>query len=286
MDDRVSNFDQWTLWSVCVGLSAVLCAAAAGQGILDERVRWRLIRVDPSALLNVSSGWRVLPALAVIVGIALILLTFVQFATVADGADWGSRIRWLGLAAAVIGSSVAAFFVLNRHWSRGLGDVAAGLLTAGICALAVAFAPTGSPEWSYRFPVHFSTILLALAVLIGFWNWIHGVWEQQLDGGEPWTTAGRLRSMCSRFAYSTGLVGLSVGLILAAWPRLRGIPGRDASLGRVLFGVAAHLLLVLVLMRSWRRWRRTTFAVLAAMVSLSLVFFIVARAVDFVSLSR
>lgn len=286
MDDRISILEQWPLWWVSMGMSAALCAAVAGQVIHDDRLRWRLIRVDPSALLNIGSGWKLLPAAAAIGGIALILLTFLQFATVGDGADWTSRFRWLGLAAAGCGSAAAVFFVLNRHWSRGLGDVAAGLLTAGVCALAVAVAPTGAAEWSYRFPVHFNTILVALAVLIAFWNWIHGVWEQQLDGGEAWTTAGRLRSMCSRFAYTTGLVGLSVGLILAAWPRLRGIPGRDASLGRVVFGVAAHLLLVLVLMRSWRRWRRTTFAVLAAMVSLSLVFFIVARAADFVSLSR
>jgi len=109
----------------------------------------------------------------------------------------------------------------------------------------------------------FNRAVLALAVMTGFWHWLAGVWKQQLDNGQSWTTAGRLIRPSERVGYLVGATGVLVALHLAFWPRLPYVDITDASTSRWVWGLLANGLLILALTAAARRTGKSTLAWLA-----------------------
>ena len=278
-----AGIDASLIW--LVGSAIALCALAIAEGYVHRRRRFRLLRTCPGQLLAEAPQWPGVSPSGAATGIAIVLLSCWQFVTPAQ-VDTGAY-RWQALitSIAAIGASAATFTFVHRRWSRGVADVAAGLLTVGIAALALCFIPSEPAELTARFPIVFNTLITALAIMTLFWNWIHRVWTQQLDDGRPWTTAGRLNGLTGRFAFTCAVVAVMLAALMTAWPRLPIVPYRDVSLGRVTYGVAGHLLLILALLRSRRRWQRSSFAVLAVFAVLSLLGFVIVRVSDFVTVA-
>jgi len=125
----------------------------------------------------------------------------------------------------------------------------------------------------------FNAMLVALAVMAWLWGWLSGVWRQQLDDGKAWTTTGHMVGPAADFAFQAAGVGLIVALLMAAWPRMDAIGTGDDSMGRMLFGIGGHLLLILALLAGGRRTGRTRYGRAVVVTVLSLLLFIGVRAI-------
>ncbi len=267
-------------------LAMLLCGFVVAEGMLRRRRKYVLLRTAPARLMEPDQAWRGFDTSCGAAGFCLILLACWQFVAPTHFATGGFRLQPLVVAVTCLPAAAAMFTLSHRRWRPGLADVAMGLLTCGVAGVALLFLPSRPRELAERFPLILNAIVIALGVLVLFWVWIHGVWEQQLDSGAAWTTAGRLRGLAGRFAFTTALMALAAAWLMTVWPRLPQVAGRDAEIGRMTAGIAGHLLLILGAMLSRRRWKRSAFAVIAALAVLSLVGFVVVRVSDFVTLTR
>jgi hypothetical protein len=273
------------------GLLAVggaLCALIVAEGVTVRRRRFSRLWHDPSRLALPQARWRGLDQACPAVGWLLIMLICGELAWPVE-ATWlggGYRLAAVLVACVALASSAAMFALVTRQWRIASADVAAGLLTLAFCAIALCFVSSREGELSVLFPMRLNAMLVGSAVLSGCWNWLAGVWEQQLDGGQAWTTTGRLRGLAPRYALVAGLIGLFSAAMMGLWPRLPGMSDRDASFGRIAWGIAGHLLLILALMVGARRFRRIVFSFVAGGCALSLVLFVVMRVADFVPVVR
>lgn len=178
-------------------------------------------------------------------------------------------------AALLAGVSVLA--LTNRHWNENYADAGLGLITLSI----ISFLMIGVPDIRGNKPEYFAAVfgraLLGLAITTAFWHWLAGVWDQQLDNGRAWTTAGRLIRPCRRLGFLLGAIGVLVSIQLAFWPKLPNVYIKDDSLGRWLWGVLPNLILLSALMRSARHTQKSTLAWLAMCAFVSLTGFIIIR---------
>jgi hypothetical protein len=127
----------------------------------------------------------------------------------------------------------------------------------------------------------FSAMIIGFAVATAMWTWVSLVWQQQLDGGRPVLMAGRLIPHAKRSAFLSAVLALLVAVLMAVWPRLRGISTTDDEFGQVTAGLAANLFLLLVVLWSARRLRRPTFHILTFLAVLSTLGFILVRMLPF-----
>lgn len=266
-----------------VGLSLVLSAFVLAQGVCRKRSRWRAARSNPDALLNEYEDWPGLRKTSGAIGIVLALLICFQTAAPPTVGPIGPVLATIITAVCAATAGAAVFSLVGRRWSVNLADTAMGLVTLAVAAFAVAFVPSKPAELGARFPMVFNALMFALAVMSWFWVWLASVWRQQIDDGTAWTVAGRLAPVCENFAFFVACFALVLGSLMAIWPRLRPIATLDDSLGRVAAAVAAHLVLVLVLLWNGRTVGRSSFGALTILAVLSLVGFIVVRAGPFAS---
>lgn len=272
------------LW--VLGAAVALGAFVLAEGWFETRRRYRLMWENPSALSSPRSSWPLIPQSALAVGVGLILLSGLHLARPAAMPWGGYRLSSLAIGIAGVVAGAALFALANREWRAGLADVAQGLLAVGVCGFAAAFLAQHPAEVMARMPAHLNAVLIGLSLMTGFWCWLSGVWAQQLDAGEGWTTAGRIVGLTPRYSTGTGLLALFVAVFMSCWPRLEGMAHSDATFGRIAMGVAGHLLLVLALLVCGRRWKRVSFFVLAGGATVSLVVFVIVRAAEFVTVVR
>jgi len=123
----------------------------------------------------------------------------------------------------------------------------------------------------------FNRALLGLALMTGLWYWLAGVWHQQLDNDQPWTTTGRLVRTAQRVGYMTGALALLVSFHLSLWPQLSYAHTVDAEGWRWGWGLAANGLLFLSLTGAALQTRRSTLAWLAVLTTFSVVAFMLVR---------
>jgi len=272
-----------TLWTAGLilgaGFTAGICILAIAEGVSIGRRRARALRTDPLRLLEPSP---IRPAMRAACGagaLAVAALALAGLAVPVQLGSWGYRLSGLLVAVTTAAAGTAVFALLWRHWNRYLADVAMGLMTLSVCGFAAMLVPSEPEELNERYPLMFNAIVFALACMAWTWNWLGGVWEQQLDNGQAWTTAGRLVAPANDFSFQIAAVGLIIAFLMAGWPRLPSIGCADDSHGRVLFGVAGHLLLVLVCLDCTRRTRRTRFTRAAVLAVASLMIFIGVRAI-------
>jgi hypothetical protein len=262
-----------------VGVAAVLCATVGLTEGPAQRRRRRVMPIDAAGLPEpalLAPGLRISAGVA---GVLLLLLTCYGLASPVELHPGGYALSALILGAAAAAGGAVMFGLVARQWSVDLADLAMGLVTLAVCAWVTACIPSEPRELAVRSPITLNAIVIGLAGMAWVWSWLSRVWEQQLDEGQPWTTAGRLVSPSGDFSFLVAAVALTLALLMAGWPMIPGIAASDSSRGRILFGVAGHLLLLLSVLACARRSGRASFIRLAVLVVLSLLIFLGVRAI-------
>ncbi|MBN1512946.1 MAG: hypothetical protein JXB13_13105 [Phycisphaerae bacterium] len=260
-------------------LAAVLCGAVVAEGTVRSFRLARGLREDPNLLLEPLPESRLLQAGCSVIGAILVLLAVLGLAVPLELRPGGYRLAALGHASFAFAGGVALFALVWRRWNSVRAELAMGLVTLAVCLVASAFVPNAPQELQRRYPMVFNAMLIALAMMAWLWGWLSGVWRQQLDGEVAWTTTGHMVGPAADFAFQAAGIGLIVALLMAAWPRMGAIGAGDDSLGRMLFGIGGHLLLIFALLAGGRRTGRTRFGRTAAVAVLSLLIFICIRAI-------
>ncbi len=266
---------QLTIWIVAIGL--ILTFFIAAEGIIEHKRAWKKLRSTPHSIGEHSLSWPGLDDSCSALGLVMLLAVFTQLSMVMKCCWAGERITAILLGASSMTTGVALLRLVTRRWSIALADIGLALLSIGIATLFLIVLPTSDELLEVRMLPRYNTILIGLTVMIWVWEWLYGVWEQQLDGGVPWTTTGRMRSRLPRMNVALALVAMICAGMMSVWPRLRLIGGHDATFMRIAFGVIGHLFLTLTLIRLARRWKHPQLGVLAGLTAISLCAFLVIR---------
>jgi hypothetical protein len=186
---------RWWSWifQLQLGLTAVLIVAAVLQ---DIRYRSRRRRAWPDRLddlMELYSRWPFFIRMEAIIAAVVLVLGVYQIIQFAPP-GWPLSIAG-GLVCAAAGA--VCVFMTYRRWSANTAGLGLSLLSLSAvfvsCAVtAVTVAPRDATEYAERIPTLFNAVLFALALMIAWWRWLANVWQQQLLGDIPWTTAGRM----------------------------------------------------------------------------------------------
>lgn len=174
-------------------------------------------------------------------------------------------------------AGAAVLVLASRQWNENYADAGLGLITLGVLSLLMTGAPDIRGNKAEYFAAVFGRALLGVAIMTGIWHWLAGVWDQQLDHGRPWTTAGQLIRPCRRLGFLLGAIGVLVSLQLAFWPKLPNVYVTDSSPARWAWGIAANGVFITMLTLAARRTGKPTLAWLAVFASVSLLAFVVIR---------
>jgi hypothetical protein len=244
------------------------CAAMVGgftliAGLMARRNR-RQHLLHPERLREPPPEWPGYRYSAGLVGVGVLILGCAQLV-----------FGWTGPAALVTGAAMLA--LAHRSWNENLADTGLALITLGIVALIL--IPLGRRTWwtPDAWAGVYNQVLIGLAVMTAFWYWLADVWEQQLDHGRAWTTAGRLIPITRRIGYLAGAAGVLVSLNLSIWPKFEFVFGHDNSTGRWVWGLLGNGLLIASLLYATRRVGRSTVAWLALLAGVSVVMFAMVR---------
>ena len=266
-----------------------VCLIVILEGCWHARERRARLASDPIRLLDPPQPWIGVRAGCGVLGLGLLFLVCYQLVLPFGAMPGGYRMATVLRFAAAAGCACAILSLVRGCWSAGLADIALGLLTVSVCALATVFVPAEPRELGQRYLSAFNAIVFALSFMTWFWSWLAEVWHQQLDESLPpgqgpgWTTAGRLVPVSRRFSLVASVGGVMVAGLMAVWPALPTVAVDDDSLGRMAAGVSAHLLLILVLMRCGRRTGRSVFRLLSLPAALSMMAFVVIRVRPYMS---
>ncbi len=240
----------WELFFIT--LAVVVAAIVARSGAARITQRYRLAWTDPDALA-LPASWSaatlrictVLAALQLACGLAILWAGVTEPAPI--------RLTSGALLAGGLASAAAMFFQAGRRFAPSTVAVAVGLLALAIAGGLLLVLAGGMSAGPLR---RLSCLLIALAVQVWFWAWIAGVWEQQLDRGAAWTTAGRLLAWTPRVALILALLALmaSGGLLYLLTAGYGGAPGHGA-----VWAIGGHVILLAGLGRALRTWRRRVF---------------------------
>jgi len=245
--------------------SAVLIAVGvAAESLWFRRRRARAWPDHLERLLETPAGWPGFDESVAVVGLVVMLLGILHVVS-----------AWSALSVLLAGSATLA--LAGRRWNANLGDLGFGLLSVGIVALPLLW-PLGSQETSdQRFAEIFNRALLGLAMATFTWHSLARVWDQQLDHGRPWTTAGRLIPCALRTGYLCGATGLLVGAHLAVWPFMPQVTTPDNHPWRWMLGLSGELLLAGALVYSARLTRKNTLAWLSLLAVAATAAFVLVR---------
>lgn len=261
------------------GLAGVLCGFVIVQGVLRRWQRARWLRTDPGRLLEAAPHWPGFRASCAAIGLVLVLLVCYHLVLGSDAEPVGHRLAALAMTCITAGSAAALLVLLGRGWSVNLADIGMGLVCVAACCAALTVLPGKPTALPQRFPLILNALLFGLALMTWLWNWLSCVWRQQLDAGVAWTTAGEMITPATRMAFLAGAVGLAVASMMIVWPRLPMVAAMDHSIGRLVGGVAGHLLLLWAALWGARRAGQARFIGLAVLAVISLVAFVYVRTV-------
>jgi hypothetical protein len=269
--------------TITVVLATLLVLAVVGQGWRVHAWKLEAVRTAPDRLLHppVPSPGFQLACLAA--GAAILILILYQFAIGFEVSTGRARLQAAVCALAGFASAWVLFLSCGRRWQASVSDVALGLIGASLICLSGVLQPPLPDPLADRYPRLFNGAVFALAFAVAFYHWLAVVWTQQLDGGVAWTTAGRLIEPARRMGQYAGALGLGVGVLMAAWPRMRVAADLDDTLGRFACGVGGYLALVLALLYANRTRRHAALVGLCVLVTAAMLGFIYLRAEPFAS---
>lgn len=215
-----------------LALAAAALLAAVGAMLHHWRVRTRIARDAPDRLADPPPAYRRTFSAAVVLAAAC---------GAAAPLIATAPLTPLALAAAALAVLTAG------HWWRSNPVGALGLALAGGTAVTVpaAWLPGGA-----------SNLVLGWALAGAWLVWLSRFWEQQLDAGRPWTTAGRLVPTAAR-------LGCVAAAAAAVWCAAGILAGPWAPAPRAWVRAAAGALLLAQWLMLGRQARRTAAAGLA-----------------------
>lgn len=151
--------------------------------------RRRVWLSEPQRLLAVHSP----PA--VVLNLALLLSVVAAIAGLRSANAWHVPLAvWI--------AAFGAFGAAHLQWQAWRGVV-------GLCVLMAMFVCLGE-AWTWGVGSYGPVIGAVLGLLL--LRWLARFWEQQLDEGQAWTTAGRLIPLCR--SVSLAMLGFVIGLVL------------------------------------------------------------------------
>ena len=223
-------------------------------------------------------GWRLCCALLTVV---LIIHLAYPFGVPLETGHLGFRAAALVGCAAAAMAAIACFSLSRTLRSGNLADGACGLLAIAFSSAAVAAIPQYPKALVDRYPVIFSAVIVGLACAAAAFALLARHWTIRADRNPEDAGTAMLRMHAKRGIFFSGAAAMVVGGMMAFWPRLQGIATADFSLGRVSAGLAANLLLFVVLLVSARMFQRPTYYILAGLAFVSATVFVVVRILPF-----
>ncbi|MBP7935292.1 MAG: hypothetical protein KA354_11650 [Phycisphaerae bacterium] len=268
--ERGWSYLETTRWAVpfIIFSAAVMVAFALGEGY---RHHHRRVRAWPHALQNLTAERAPWPGFHYSFGIVSVVLML--------GACIHILSPWAAMSAFAAGG--AALALAGRRWDENLADVGFGLMTLGIVSLCLVWLPVPRRPSAGHFASIFAVAVVGLAISTAFWHWLARVWDQQLDHGRAWTTAGRLIPSARRVGFLAGAIGVTVSAELAFWPKLPAVTGLDhPSIWGWVWGLGAQVLLALGLWASAWITHKTTLGWLLLFSVAAMGAFVLVRAGD------
>jgi hypothetical protein len=258
----------WTLW-IQVGLTG-LVAAFVPAGLGKSTRQWR--REWPDRLYDLIRPKPEVPGLREAIGIisvTVLMLGVFHVLNLPKHCRTAAAITFL----CAVALAVSNFRLVGVRWSVNLAEVGIGVATLAGATLPIIIYPVDtSRELSPQIPILLNTVLFGLVFMVWLWHWLAAVWRQQLFGdNQAWTTAGHLSSVVLRVGFMVGALALMLSLLMALWPDIGlHVSTSDASAGRWVAGVLAHVALVVVLVWSARSSGKVTlgWAAVVAMIVL------------------
>lgn len=267
-------------------LAVLLCGFVIVQRTMHRSSRERSLRTDPDRLLEPAPHWPGFRTSCAVVGLMLTILVGYHLILGADAEPLGRRLSALAMTGIAAGSAVALLFLLNGGWNVNLAHLGMGLIALAVCCASLIVLPDRPTALEQRYPLILNALVVSLALTCWLWNWLSCVWQQQLDGGTAWTTAGRMIGPATRMAFLVGTAAVVVASAMAVWPRRSMVGTMDHSIGRVVAGVAGHLLLIWAVLWGARRVGQIRFLGLAVLATASMVLFVYVRTAPMLSSAR
>jgi hypothetical protein len=267
--------------SLMAGLAFLLASTAVVTGWVEKRRRRGAAASGLAGSQERQESWPGLIQSCVVLAVAVLLGVCYHLAVPVSIGTGGFRASSLIATGSAGLGAWAAYLLVSRAWNGNLADAAMGLASLMLCAFAVSLVPSRPTLLAERYPMIFSAAIIGLGLATALWTWLSVRWRQQMESGRATATADLLIPRAKRFAFLSAALALLIGVLLAAWPRLRGISATDDEIGQVTAGLAADLFLLLVILWSSRQLRRLTFHILAVLALLSTAGFLLVRMLPF-----
>lgn len=193
-------------------------------------------------------------------------------------------------ASAVIGTVSAllgfcgCILLVRARWSRYFVDAALGLLSMTLASVVMAVVPRWPLSMAERYPVAMTAQMIGLTLAVGLFTWQVDLGQRRKNEGLMSLWVVRSIADAKRFAFLSGALAITLGGLMAMWPRLRFVAAPDDSIGRVTAGFGAYLFLFLTLLVCARRLKRLTFHLLTLMAMASAMSFMMIRMYPFTRL--
>jgi len=262
---------------LCMTFLAIVVAAAA---FIAVRVSFHGSAEDGDGAAGIHDTSGFLLTITMLAS-SLIILIFYHLLVPVNLAHWGIRGPLIIATCAAALSARACFASARRFRHENLLDCAmmlASLAVAGIVMLAI--SPTRGPL-SERYSVFFNALIIAFSLSCAIWARLAMHWNTATPGDPRAMDFHQLRFHAQRAAFCSAAMGLLSATLLCFWPRIRGIAAMDYSLDQVRSGVAANLLLLLVVLSCARRFHRWSFHILSALSLGAGIGFLFVRALPF-----
>ncbi|MEK6642941.1 MAG: hypothetical protein AABZ08_03465 [Planctomycetota bacterium] len=271
----------WWDWTfhLQIGLASLLVAAAVVQ---DVRFRRRRQAAWPDRLDDLLAPYSRWPAYiqveSILAGVILILGVYQLVRSVTPSVGLG-----FASTASCLAAGVTCMFMAYRRWSGNTTGLGMALMTLAMvdlcCTVTLVFTPQQvDADYGARMPLYFNAALFGLAIMITLWSWLSRFWVQQLHDGVGWTTTGRMIPYARTTAFLLGALAVLIAFQMSLWPNSTPVGGEDNTRGRVISGLTAIGLLVLIHVRRARHEDRTAIAGLAVSMLLAGVMFVFVRA--------
>jgi len=265
------------LWSLLYAISVFF------TGRMETSRRWSSShtrlggRVDPSKRLP---GYRLSCS---ILTVAMTILICYHYLVPIASTRGGLRTTLLIIAASALLSGFASFILATRSWNGYWADAAFGLTSLSICGLAMLVLPSRPVSLDEHYPMIFTAMIFGLTVAGGLCTWLTTIPRERFSDHAGTTVTNRIISTAKRFAFFNLMLALLASSIMAIWPRLTTISTSDDSFGRMIAGLGADLVLLLVMLWTARRLRRLTLHILTALAVVSTGGFLLIRMIPFSS---
>ncbi|MGB0717483.1 MAG: hypothetical protein ACPGXK_16520, partial [Phycisphaerae bacterium] len=175
---------------------------------IDRNQRWTCAIQSPDRLIVDTLDWPGLNRSGTAIQLALILLAVFHLAVPVRIPGWSHSGTMVLIGVACLLAAVAGFLRVSRVYTRGLAETSVALVSLSFASIAVATVPATTKPLVEHYPSIFAALIVGLCAAALMWAWVYGVWQQQLDDGRPWTPAGFMIPITSRFSFFSAATGL------------------------------------------------------------------------------